>query len=72
MCTRQVAFWHVQVEMALSQLKLSASSNSKGRGPQRRLWSDENMIVAVKSVEDEKGLREAARLYNMPIETLRR
>ena len=40
----------------------------------RKLWtqSDESMIAAVKSVEDGKGLREASRLYNIPVETIRR
>ena len=31
------------------------------------------MLEAVKSIEDDgKGLREAARIYNVPVETLRR
>jgi len=30
------------------------------------------MVAAVRSVEDGKGLRETARLYNVPVETLRR
>ena len=30
------------------------------------------MILAVKNVEDGLGLREAARQYNVPVETLRR
>ena len=30
------------------------------------------MLLAVKSVDDGKGLREAARMYNVPVETLRR
>lgn len=38
----------------------------------RKLWTDESMIAAVKSVQDGKGLREASRLYNVPVETLRR
>ena len=38
----------------------------------RKLWSDESMCAAVKSVQDGKGLREASRLYNIPVETLRR
>ena len=39
----------------------------------RKLWCKESMLEAVKSIEDEgKGLREAARIYNVPIETLRR
>ncbi len=39
---------------------------------QRRLWTDESMAGAVQSVAEGKGLREASRLYNVPIETLRR
>ena len=39
----------------------------------RKLWCKESMLEAVKSIEDEgKGLREAARIYNVPVETLRR
>ena len=38
----------------------------------RKLWSEESMLEAVKSVEDGKGLREAARCYNVLVETLRR
>jgi hypothetical protein len=39
----------------------------------RKLWSDDSMIAAVNSVlQCNKGLREAARLHNVPIETLRR
>ena len=39
---------------------------------QRKLWSDESMKAAVQSVEEGHGLREASRLYNVPVETLRR
>ena len=39
----------------------------------RKLWREESMLEAVKSIEDDgKGLREAARVYNVPVETLRR
>jgi hypothetical protein len=38
----------------------------------RKLWSQESMEAAVRSVHDGKGLREASRLYNVPVETLRR
>ena len=39
----------------------------------RKLWSSESMEAAVKSVKDGgKGLREASRLYNVPVESLRR
>ena len=38
----------------------------------RKLWADESMVNAVKSVHDGKGLREASQLYNVPVETLRR
>ena len=38
----------------------------------RKLWSEESMCAAVQSVQDGKGLREASRLYNVPVETLRR
>ena len=37
------------------------------------LWSDESMQAMVDSIlHDNRGLREAARLYNIPVETLRR
>lgn len=40
---------------------------------QRKLWSEESMAAAVSSIrEDKKGLRETARLNNIPVETLRR
>ena len=38
----------------------------------RKLWSQESMEAAVQSVQEGMGLREASRLYNVPIETLRR
>ena len=37
-----------------------------------KLWSDENMAAAVLSVQEGKGIREAAKLYNVPVESLRR
>ena len=38
-----------------------------------KLWSDFSMSAAVNSVlKENRGLREASRLYNVPIETLRR
>ena len=37
------------------------------------LWSDESMQAAVDSIlHENRGLREAARLYNIPVETLMR
>ena len=38
----------------------------------RKFWSDESMRAAMESVSEGKGLREAARLYNVPVEMLRR
>ena len=38
----------------------------------RTFWSNESTRAAMKSVSEGKGLREAARLYNVPVETLRR
>ena len=38
----------------------------------RKLLADKSMVSAVKSVQDGKGFREASRLYNVPVETLRR
>ena len=38
----------------------------------RKLWSPESMEAAVKHCHSGMGLREAARLFNVPVETLRR
>ena len=38
----------------------------------RTFWSNESKRAAMESVSEGKGLREAARLYNVPVETLRR
>lgn len=39
----------------------------------RKLWTDESISVAIKSVVDDgMGPRQAARVYNVPVETLRR
>ena len=39
----------------------------------RKMWSEESMVAATNSVlHDNKGVREASRLYNVPFETLRR
>jgi len=35
------------------------------KSTKRKLWADESMINAVKSVQEGKGLREASRLYIM-------
>lgn len=41
--------------------------------PQRKAWSNESMKAATESVLNEgRSIREAARLYNVPFETLRR
>ena len=37
----------------------------------QKLWRKDCMLEAVKSIEDDgKGLREAAHIYNVPVETL--
>lgn len=38
----------------------------------RKLWTEESMGAAYQAVLDGKGLREASRIYNVPLETLRR
>ena len=39
----------------------------------RKQWSDDSMVAAVDGVlKESRSLRESARLYNVPIETLRR
>ena len=49
---------------------MATCSTATGR---RKLWTEESMEAAVSSVfNDNKGLREAARLYNISVETLRR
>ena len=49
---------------------MAICSTATGR---RKLWTEESIKAAVSSVlNDNKGLREAARLYNIPVETLRR
>ena len=37
-----------------------------------KLWSDKSMAAAMQSVQEGKGLRDAARLNNAPVESLRR
>ena len=36
----------------------------------RKLWTQESMETVVQSVQQRKRLREASRLYNVPVETL--
>ena len=38
----------------------------------RKLWTTESMEAAYKAVINGKGLREASRMHNVPVETLRR
>ena len=38
----------------------------------RKRWSQTSMVGAVKAVKEGLGLREAAKSYNVPVETLRR
>ena len=38
----------------------------------RKLWNDESMLGAIKSVEIGTSLRAASRMYNVPVESLRR
>ena len=45
----------------------------KRPGPKRKLWTEESMSAAVENVKQGSlGLREASRMYNVPIESLRR
>ena len=48
------------------------SRKSKNAAQVRKLWTEESMKAAVKSCQEGKGLRETSRLYNVPVETLRR
>jgi len=57
----------------LLETVLTAMATSSTSTVKRKLWTEESMEAAVSSVlNDNKGLREAARLYNIPVETLRR
>ena len=47
---------------------MAACNGSKVK---RKLWQEHSMLLAVKSIDDGKGLREAAHMYNVPVETLR-
>ena len=38
--------------------------------PKRKHWTDENMLGAVKDVQKGKGIRQSARLYKVPVESL--
>ena len=38
--------------------------------PERKLWQEESMMEAVAFVRNGNSLRQAARLYNVPVETL--
>ena len=38
----------------------------------RKLWTTESMEAAYEAVINSKGLREASRMHNVPVETLRR
>ena len=38
----------------------------------RKQWTEESMSAAFQAVMDGKGLRETSRIYNVPVETLRR
>ena len=38
----------------------------------RKQWLQESMCAAVKAVNEGNGLRETARLFNLPVESLRR
>jgi len=50
--------------------KMAQSKLAQSTG--RKQWSTESMLAAVEKVGDGMGLREAARLFNVPVETLRR
>ena len=47
-------------------------SNESMMAAKRKLWTEERMQAAVESIKEGKGLRQTARLYNVPVETLRR
>lgn len=48
------------------------STRSKELQCVHELWSIESMVAAIKVVEEGMGIREAAKLYSIPHETLRR
>ena len=41
-------------------------------GSQRKVWTEKSMAATVVIVKDGKGLRWTSRLYNVPLETMRR
>lgn len=47
-------------------------SHAKSVSCKRKLRTEESMTAAVKRSQDRKGLREASRLYHVPLESLRR
>ena len=49
-----------------------SSRRSSIASEKRKLWTDVSMVAAYQAVLDGKGLRETSRLYNVPVETLRR
>jgi len=58
----------ILLETGLTAMATSSTSTVK-----RKLWIEESMEAPVSSVlNDNKGLREAARFYNIPVKTLRR
>ena len=53
--------------------KLTMTATNDSSKLKRKHWTEENMEAAVNSIRyKNKGLWEAARLYNIPVETLRR
>ena len=56
----------------LTSMAAKVNTLSSGEKPKRKQWSSESMEAAVKFVRDGMGLKEASRLYNLPVETLRR
>ena len=65
-----VASWHIFIPSSYAILQMDDRTTMAAK---LMLWSDESMQATVDSIlHDNRGLREAARLYNIPVETLRR
>lgn len=62
--------FNAHYSLKASTLVITLGTMAEGK---RKLWTEESMEAATRSVLDEnRSLREASRLYNIPFETLRR
>ena len=71
---RETCFFFVNIQsFCVFSLFTGRPQHMATRKPVKcKLWSDKSMAAAMQSVQEGKGLREAARLNNVPVESLRR